>query len=571
MPRKEKPPVAVADFETNPFEPGELCYEPFTGGWFDGKVLETIWHDNPENCGEFVSKWLIKKSKQRPGIIYLHNGGNFDIHLMLEWLPYWACEFFCIGKRIVQLKTPWGAEFRDSYAIIPKPLRATVAGKKEMAYWKLKPRHREKYRAEITEYLQQDLRSLHETVELWLKKFPPALTLASSIFKLMKRDYGINPERMPPKFDAMFRPFFFGGRVEFFELGRCPGVHHLVDVNSMYPAAMMQKHWWGGCRTVTAKFPTRNFEQCFFEFDGLSLGALPVRQEDGSIEFPCAEGRYQCTGWEMAYGLESGRIVVDQLRYCFEPMATKDFSAFVRPFYEGKNAAKIAGDKGEEFLLKIGLNSGYGIYALQPQRYREIVCLPYPEEPALLKKETEQERTTGIKVWEMQWHDEERGLRFFSRPSYREGIDKFVNVATAASITGCARTMLLRAMDQCEGVKYVDTDSICAENIDKLSLSDRLGEWKHELTFIGSRAYASEAYPGNSFYIAGKKLYAGYGRNLKGEGKWKTASKGVQLKPRQIIAVANGHRVTATSKAPTFSVFSERHFVRRTITRADRR
>lgn len=556
MPRKQTE-IAVADFETNPFAPGVLVYEPFCVGFAIRNLVEVFW-GTAKACVE----WLIKKSKQYGRIIiYLHNGGNFDIHLMLEYLPVAACEFFTIGKRIVQLKLPWGAELRDSFAIIPKPLRSTAAGKKEISYWKFKPEHRERYKLEILAYLRVDLSSLLATVRGYIERFPLSLTLASSIFKLMKTDFGIDPPRMPEKFDAIFRPFFFGGRVQFFQLGRCEGTHHLVDVNSMYPAAMTNKHWFGGCKQVTGKLPTRNFEQCLFEIDGLSLGVFPVRQKDGSIDFPCTEGRFQCTGWELAYGLESGRVVVDKVRYCFEPAQTLDFGNFVQHFYEGKNAAKKAGDTAEEFFFKIALNSGYGKYALQPKRFKEVVVTEYGEAPPEI---------IGVE-WALEWDDESRGLSFWSRSSYREGIDQYVNVATAASITGCARAMLLRAMDQCDGVKYVDTDSICAENIDKLQLSDRLGEWKHELTFLGSRAYLSEAYPGNSFYIAGKKLYAGYGRDRKGKGKWKTASKGVQLKPRQIISVALGHQVTAVSKAPTFSVFSERHFVRRRITRADKR
>lgn len=568
------PEFAVADFETNPFEPGVLHYEPFVVGYYDGKVLEIFWGTGPECCA-----WIIKKSKKHPGIIYWHNGGNFDLHFLLEYLPCSECEFFTIGKRIVEIKTPWGALMRDSYAIIPKPQAAFVDGKTPIKYWKFKPQHREKYRKEIISYLKDDLRGLYNGVQGFIARFPLCLTLASSIFKLMKTDFGIDPPRMDSGFDSRFRPFFFGGRVQFFQLGRCVGPHHLVDVNSMYPAAMTQKHWFGPCSKITSKLPMTGMEQCLFEVECLSLGVFPERQENGAVEFPCKEGRFQCTGWELAYGLESGRVADLRVIYCYHPAEKKDFQNFVHFFYEGKNAARAAGDTAEEFFMKIGLNCGYGKYAIQPMRFKEIHVCEYGELP----------HTKDGFAWtaeHLQWDDPERGLSFYSRDSYREGIDQFVNVATAASITGCARAMLLRAMDQCEGVKYCDTDSILAEDISKLQLSDRLGEWKHEMTFEGTLPFVSEARPGNSIYLAGKKLYAGFSavkfkkdmdkiKNMKpgfSEIKyagWKTASKGVNLPPKSIIAVSLGHERTMTSKAPTFSVFSPTKFVRRKIRRAD--
>lgn len=574
MPRsaKSKIPWAVADFETNPFEPGVLIYEPFVVGYFNGTVLEIFWGTGRECC-----LWLIAKSKKYPGIIFLHNGGNFDMHLMLEYLPCNECEFFTIGKRIVQLKTPWGAEFRDSYAIIPKPQAAFVDGKTPIDYMKFRPQVRERHRTEIISYLKDDLRGLYNGVEGFIKRFPLCLTLASSIFKLMKTDFGIKPVRMDAGFDSRFRPYFFGGRVQFFQLGRCIGPHHLIDVNSMYPAAMTKPHWSGPCSKVTSVLPKTGLEQCLLDVTCLSLGVFPLRKENGGIDFPCAEGRYLVTGWELAYGLESGRVSDLEVKYCFHPESRTDFSPFVHHFYNGKVAAKLAGDSAEEFFMKIGLNTGFGKYAIDPTRYREVHVSEFGEMP---------ETPVGYD-WspeELQWDDPDRGLSFWARKSYQEGIDQFVNVATAASITGCARAMLLRAMDQCEGVKYCDTDSIVAESIAGLPLSNDLGEWKHEETWPGTQPYVSPARPGNSFYIAGKKLYAGFspkrylkdlennkkGKNLIKHPGWKKACKGVDLPPKLIVNVAMGKEQTVTSKAPTFSVFSETRFVRRKIRRADK-
>lgn len=555
--------IAVADFETDPFKMGRGLaddpIEPFCVGFFDGKILETFWGTAKECC-----LWLIEKSKKHRGIIFMHNGGNFDFHFLLEWLPVENCKFFTIGKRIVEIVTPWGAKFRDSFAIIPKALGAYAKEKIDYRIFERGVRDLPAHRRKILTYLVSDLRNLFDMVMGFIRRFPLTRTLASAVFKLMKTDFGIDPPRVTPSFDATFRPYFFGGRVQFWKLGRCAGRHSMIDINSAYPHAMTFPHWFGAGGQVLSTFPKKNTEQCFFEVDCLSLGALPWRNAQGGVDFPEREGRYQCSGWELLAGLELGRIADLKIRLCYQPAETKDFGRFVRFFYDAKNRAKISGDTAEEFFNKIGLNSGYGIYALQPRRYQEIAVCAFADKP----ERTPAQVKAGVE-WHPKYDDPQRGLSFYARNSYREGIDKFVNVATAASITGCVRAQLLRAIDSCDGVVYTDTDSICAADVSSLPLSSDLGQWKLEKIFPGTKPFASPARPGNSFYVAGKKLYAGFGTDPKGKSEWKTASKGVNLAPKQIVAVALGKVKQTTSRAPTYSVFTPPRFVRRTVRRAD--
>lgn len=121
---------------------------------------------------------------------------------------------------------------------------------------------------------------------------------------------------------------------------------------------------------------------------------------------------------------------------------------------------------------------------------------------------------------------------------------KFYNVATAASITGFVRAFLLRHIDKVEraggGVLYCDTDSIVCTDVDvpkTFALSNKLGDWSHEGRFDRGA-------------IAGKKLYAFHGA----DGKWKTATKGVRLKPEEICRVADGEEVTWESDMHQFDI-----------------
>lgn len=545
MPANKTPAFAVLDLETDPFAPGRLDIKPFLSGFYDGKTVSTFW-------GVDCVKEVLKLCRKFPGIIYAHNGGKFDFHFLLSSLPLDDCKFFCLGSRIVSIKTPWGCEFRDSYAIIPKPLAAF--GKTEINYSWFERDAREKYREKITAYLKDDLRNLFEMVGGFLSRFPAEKTLASATFKLLQRDYGAETGRTSARYDARLRPFYFAGRVQFWQLGRVVGPCHALDINSAFPWAMIFPHAHGEDMTCGNKIPRKFREQSFYVVECESKGDLPLRGDKGGVSFPVGRFVFWVTGWELFAAVEVGTAKILRVETVYTPKECRDFSRFVHDFYGRKAAAKRAGDKAEEFFNKIVLNASYGKHALNPARFEEVAVTKMFDAP---------EAGNPAQPWRLLWDDPERGLSFHARSSYREGIDKFVNVATAASITGCVRAYLIRSKAKCRGVVYCDTDSIFAADVSKLKMGDGLGEWKKEIFFPGTT-------PANSFWIAGKKLYAGHGTKPDGAKEWKIASKGVRLTPAQIIRVAQGKKQKHTSEVPTFSVFSAPGFVSRTIRRADK-
>lgn len=549
--------VAVVDIETDPFAPGRMLIRPFCAGFYDGQTLQTWW-------GADCVEKLVARCKQFDGLIYAHNGGNFDFHFLLQFLPVEACKFLCIGKRIVQIKTPWRCEFRDSFAIIPKALASYH--KTKIDYRKFEKERREKHRREILAYLADDLRDLRGMVAGFLARFPAEVTLASATFKLLQREFGAETGRATESYDAVFRPYYFAGRVQFWRLGRVPGRCSTVDINSAFPWAMTKPHAHGFEFRSVRKLPKRNAEQGFYTVTCDSDGELPLRQDDGSVAFPAGRHTFHVTGWELLAAVELGAARNLRIETALIPKATRDFARFVNTFYRAKVEAKRRGDKEEEFFNKIVLNGGYGKLALNPRRFSEVAVTSIYDTPPEIdgKGKKQREQNAALAGWQVSWDDPERGLTFHKRASYRPGLDQFVNVATAASITGCVRALLMRAKAVCKGVVYCDTDSLTAADVSALKFSDALGDWKLEMTFPGRTAK-------DSFWIAGKKLYAGYGRDADGKWKWKTASKGVRLSPAQIVAVAKGKERTHTAQAPTYSVFSPPKFVTRTIRRADKR
>jgi hypothetical protein len=565
-PRKENQPsepveigveVAVLDLETDPFKEGRLEINPFVAGFYDGRSMEILW--GMDCIPRLVA--LLKKCK--PGtLVYAHNGGNFDFHFLLEFLPVEDCKFLCMGKRIVQIKLPWGVELRDSYAIIPKKLAAY--GKSEIDYtWFEKP-VRERHKKAICEYLKDDLRNNRNMVLGFLKRFPSKITLASSVFELLKKRFGYDPGRSSESYDSKFRPFFFGGRVQFWKLGELKGRFQIVDINSAYPWGMTQEHWFGFECNAGTEIPKKFAAQSFYLVECFSLGAFPARQKNGSVAFPHAAGRYYVTGWELLAAKELKLVKDLRILICYSPTQIKSMREFSQTLYDAKNAAKQRGDKEEEFFNKIAVNAGYGKLALNVSRFSEVKVTSLYDKPDYWKdnKEGTDEKPgkiiseakaekEGQNLWSNCWDDKDRDISFWKRSSYREGIDKFINVATAASITGCVRAFLLRSMAKCRDVVYCDTDSIIAADVSRLKMSDKLGDWKTEMNCT-------------QVFIAGKKLYAATDGK-----KWKKACKGVNLSQEKIIEVARGKYQSHQSIAPTYSFFSKPKFVTREVKRAD--
>lgn len=588
---KDGLPFATADLETDPFKKGGRfplgrLPEAFAGCFFDGKV-STIYEGSGGEC----CKNLIRRCVQFRGFIYLHNGGKFDLHFLLPFvLEIFACEdlkLTCIGPRLVALKTPT-CEFRDSYALIPKPLKAlSSAEKKEIAFWKLEkdavdltvaeaaefwrdierdslvarkvwPSPREYYREEIIAYLRQDCKGLYSAISEFVETYGKNLTLASAAFNVLRRQFGMPVVHTKKKYDDLFRNFYYAGRVQFWQLGKLEGNFKILDINSAFPAAMVHEHWFSSGYYVTAEPPPdpKDKEKSFYEITCDSLGALPVRTQNG-IEFPTVRnGSFFATGWELFAALECGLVSNVRFLRVYTPAATRSFGDYVEHFYALKKEAKTVSERD---FAKLFLNAAYGKFSQNPRVFTEVIVTKFREHSA------EHMETLG---WSHSYDDENRGLSFYQKPTYQEdGRDshgrpmRFYNVCTAASITGYVRAFLMRSMHACRDVVYCDTDSIICGSSEALQIGPELGQWKIEL----------EA---DQVFIGGKKLYAARNKDwqtCKEDKRWKKASKGVRLTVEQICKVCEGEAQSYSFEAPNYSVFSPPNFTTRTVRRDDLR
>jgi len=555
--RRECPEFVTADIETDPFRAWATVVEqripqPFAAGVHDGDQTWLYW-------GADCVASMVAKCVELGKVVYMHNGGNFDFHYVLPHLDIERVEILRVGgKRIVQMKLPGKtpAVFRDSYALVPKPLRSW--GKGDMDYAKLEKENRETNKDEILSYLTMDLVSLYTLMKAaQAHNGADYLTLASASFAALKAGLPEKFAAVSEHFDTTYRTYYYAGRVEIRRYGRVPGRWEVYDINSAFPHAMLGMHWWGSKCTMTETRPKENVGPCFVDVTCRSNRAFPLRGKT-TVEYPQGRERFQVTGWEFLAAERLGLMLDAEIHCWHVPHELMNYGDFVLPRYALKISAENEGDKAGRFFAKLELNSAYGKTGQNPLLFSDVRGMPLGKYP-MKEYKTKNGRTQRVidTSWELSNDDEQAGISFFTRPTYgphSNKIPRYNNVAIAASVTGFVRARMMAAIHEC-GAVYADTDSVFIPEgrAGSLKVGSGLGDWKHEFTF-------------DELWLGGKKLYAGKGTEPGSDAvKWKTASKGVRLLPDEIVRVCEGETMRSNFDAPTFSLSSRTRFVSRRV------
>jgi DNA polymerase type B, organellar and viral len=518
-------PIATIDFETDPFLYGRIP-APFAAGFYsEEKGYVHFWgNDCIARLCEFIN------ALKTPHIIYAHNGGKFDFHFMLDFLQN---PLKIINSRIASVKMGIHT-LRDSYCILPIPLR--VYCKDEIDYQKLEASVRETHKTEILAYLKTDCVKLHELVMKFIFRFGVKLTIGgTAIGKLQE----LHPFQVTTEsHDERYRPFYFGGRVEALKTGIIKGNWKVYDVNSMYPHVMRNCVHPTGLRYRIAygrKIDTKgriagyaNAQFYFARIFAEQRGAFPTREKDKPLNFDVPKGEFFVTSHELKAALETGRAWNIKVIEAYIPEKTITFGEYVDTYMREKIDSKKAGDKAGEIFAKLLLNSAYGKFGSNPRAYKDYFLGDCPNDEYELY-------SAGI-----------------DRPSIWRKLSErlsFYDVATAASITGAARAVLMRALSVAKNPVYCDTDSIICEGLDLDLDESKLGAWKLEAE-------------GDTIAVAGKKMYA-----LRDGSEYvKTASKGVVLTGPELFGLCSGDSIEWHNQAPSFSLGKkETNFVKRRI------
>lgn len=521
---KKAKPIATLDIETDPFLYNRTpC--PFAIGFYDGNNYVDFWGDD---C---IIQMMHYLSTIEPHTIYVHNGGGFDFWYMQEFITN---PLFFIHSRIAKCGLLDKHELRDSYKMIPVPLAEYQKDEIDYALFEYPVREKTAVKKKILRYLYGDCLYLYNLVTDFIERNGMHLTMPSAAMSSLCK---IHPQSHESKYyDALFRSYYYGGRNQCFESGEIKTDYKIYDVNSMYPKVMRDYiHPLGGAYKITRKL--REDRVSFVNLRAKSNGALPIMTKTGLI-FPIGTFDFLACSHEIIMALSLGMLEIIRISEIREFQETQRFDKFVDKYHELKIESENNGDAGGRLSAKLYLNTGYGKFGQNPEKFKDCSLFNSMEE---LKE-------AGYRCEYIY------GSRLIgSKPSEIKPWS-YNNVAIAASITSAARAQLLHGIAHSERPLYCDTDSIICNSLDAELHPTKLGAWKNE----GE---------GDTIYIAGKKMYACYkdGEPLILKGREKKASKGVNMSAALIRDVAMGQEITMPIDPPVLKFFQDAKFISRKI------
>ena len=549
--------IAILDTETDPFDANtqdkifpflavlySLNFEPIV-----------IWENDNEN---FIAKLLAAiESLPDTYTIYAHNGGKFDYMFFIHRL---RGKVSFKGRGIMSAKI--GAhELRDSFHILPEKLKNWK--KDEFDYRKMQKSRREKYRQEIIAYCINDCKYLLEFVRKFVDECGLKISIGQAAMTRLKQSYKV--ASLGENTDAFLRQWFFGGRVECLSgAGQFGGSTpwKLYDVNSMYPYVMANFQ-----HPISNEFFRRSGKPgpntVFIKLHCTNQGALIRRGENNETTAGAISGTFLTTIWEYNAAIKHNLIRNVLIEDCIDFMERSDFSKFVNPIYDRRLEIKKQLKKCEEespewlehkkddYLLKYLMNNAYGKFAQNPRRFKEHWLTNPGEKPPVEAGEG----WGDLPAFESNTHV------IWERPNPNV---HFNNVATAASITGAARAILLDAIHNSVDPIYCDTDSLICRDLSSVEIDPvKLGAWDLEKEF-------------DEVIICGKKEYICKvkGKQDGQEGRYKVRCKGAQFEQDEILdgrvwnkfqSMLDGKIIQVLNRAPTMNKKGDQFYMRRNI------
>jgi len=479
-----------------------------------------------------TAKNVVDFFRDKDCVVYAHNGGKFDWHFIIEHLENNE-PLKIIHGRLASFKIG-AAEYRDSFNLLPMPLAAYKKDDINYSIFEESERDKPKNRDAIRKYLKADCVYLYELLADFKRDYGNGLTLAGSALAYWSKKFKVKRPKSSAWFFSETRRYYYGGRCQAIKPGLHTGKFKLYDINSAYPEAMLHPHPWGDEYRVSKSLPDdrADWGRCFITLSAAATGAFPKRStKNNELLFPDDQSiqTFDITGWEYLAALDTKTLGAHEINRVVEFKQSLGFGDYVNHFYDIKKNAP----KGSTAYIfsKLFMNSLYGKFASNPSTYRDYQTID-PSEIEIYKKE-------GWSFTSL------IGAVAIMEKPVPENQQRYLNVATGASITGYVRAKLWRAICSAKNPIYCDTDSIVCAAAD-LEIGKELGQWNLEFAF-------------DKAAIAGKKLYAFWDTQTLDETAkppvgLKMAHKGVKLNRKEIIDVVNGKTVTYDRDAPTFGI-----------------
>jgi hypothetical protein len=556
--RKKATRIGIIDFETDPFDSaGDKPVYPFLAVIYTREHPAIIIWD--EDFASF-KKRVVCAIEQFPDeyVFYAHNGGKFDYMFLISEIRG-RVQF---KGRAIMSATLGAHELRDSFHLIPEKLANMQ--KMDFDYNKMKRSRRQKHRQEIIDYCLSDCTYLLSYLEKFVTDYGLKISIGQAAMAQIRKHYKF--ARLTDYLDERLREYFFGGRVECLRgMGRWPGPLHLYDVNSMYPYVMAtRQHPIGSEFYWRAGRPKEN--TIFIKLKCKNRGAMVRRGENNETSATFTDGVFYTTIWEYEIARKYGLIRDVEFLMCVDCKDRTDFSKFIDPLYQKrlltKTALKTMGasdpryqdTKKDDLFYKLLMNNGYGKFAQNPRRFKENYITDADGQPEAEWFESINEiPDAGIRAACSLPRFQNGSYAIWDKPSPSW---RFNNVATAASITGAARAVLLEAIQNAREPIYCDTDSIICRGLDGVRIDGvALGAWDLEASF-------------DEVIITGKKQYACKvaGQEDCSAKRFKIRCKGAsQTSWTDFETLLRGETVVNVNNAPTLLKTGKQFYLHRNI------
>jgi len=315
-----------------------------------------------------------------------------------------------------------------------------------------------------------------------------AQTIAGQSFmsfrhRFMQHDIYIHAD---PRALAIERAAYSGGRTEAWIMGPAPEKTFVLDVNSQYPAVMLEHIYPVMLKTIRNRLDLDTAAAMIR--DGLLLvGECEIDTPDpifpvkaGRLIFPVGRFETTLTTPEISAGISRG-IIRGMKNVCVYE-GERLFAGYVDYFYNARLQAKAAGDRVHDLMYKLFLNSLYGKFGQRAVDWEMVGEAP----PDVVSVEQIFDINTGTR----------RTVKIFGGSVFQsirkeglaaESANSFP--AIAAHVTAYARMLLWSFIEIAgyQNIYYMDTDSLFvnAAGLDRLQSAgavdpSRLGALKLE-------------------------------------------------------------------------------------------
>ena len=407
------------DCETDPFDNTTKELEPFVWGFHDGENFASV--EKTAEAAEYI--------RANKAVYYAHNGGKFDFIFLLPHLEE-GSDLKIINGRVAEMRIG-KSTLRDSYLILPVPLSAYQ--KTEIEYWKFKRKHREKHMREIINYLRDDCEFLHNLISEMFESTSQGLTLPSIGLKDCLARCNVEKPESSQAFYNEMKPYYHGGRTECFKRQIINEPFNIYDINSAYPHAMLQQLPIDTNIIERMQPKYDNVEnQSFLDVYAKSKGCFPFKDDDGSLTFP-SDGKYRkfsITGWEYNTALDIGKYGKHNKPHITRYIKTSSHVINFKPYVDYWYAIKKLSKGPKRLIAKLMLNAVYGKFAMNPAKFKDYVCFPTKHLYHMIQE-----------GWDFVCEINDT-LSIYQRP--QQDLSPYLNVSLSASITGFARSTLMR-------------------------------------------------------------------------------------------------------------------------------